>query len=99
MKSTRQSEIYSREYWNGHSRDGHVVNGDGYHYYRMSADGVIFEAYEVYEKEDGEEVVSPLPEMLQVDWIRDLGFADFEILDMITEYEFERIRSQIRSVA
>ncbi len=75
------------------------MNGDGYHYYRMSPEGLIFEAYEVYEKEDGEEVVSPLPEMILVDWIRDLGFKDFEILDPISENEFDRIRSITKAVA
>lgn len=99
MSLVTEKVIFSREYWNGHSRDGAIVNGDGYHYYKMSPEGLIFEAYEVYEKEDGEEVVSPLPEMILVDWCRDLGFEDFEVLDLISEYEFDRIRNTIRSVA
>ena len=36
--------IYTKEYWTGDSRDGAVVNGDGYHYYRMSDKGLIVEA-------------------------------------------------------
>jgi hypothetical protein len=87
---------YTREVWNGNSRDGMVVNGDGYHYYRMTSDGTIIEAYEVYEKDDGEEIASPLPEMLSVGWIRDLGFADLEVLDMITEAEFDRIKGKTK---
>jgi len=72
-----------------------MENGDGYHYYRMTPNGLIFEAYEVYEREDGSQVVSPLPEMQNVDWINDLGFEDFEALDAITERDFEDIRAQV----
>lgn len=86
---------YTREYWTGDSRDGRLENGDGYHYYRMTPSGLIFEAYEVYEREDGSQVVSPLPEMQNVDWINDLGFEDFEALDAITERDFEDIRAQV----
>ena len=92
QKSTR-SIIFRREYWTGDSRDGAVVNGDGYHYYRMTADGLIVEAYEFYETDDGLEVACPLPEMLNVDWVKDLGFDDLEALDPIDEGEFSRIRS------
>jgi hypothetical protein len=86
------SEIYTREYWTGDSRDGAVVNGDGYHYYRMTKDGLIREAYEFYETDDGLEVASPLPEMLNVDWVKDLGFEDLEALDIVDENEFYRVR-------
>ncbi len=88
----QQEVMFAREYWTGDSRDGAVVNGDGYHYYRMSKNGVIFEAYEFYETDDGVEVASPLPEMQNVDWQKDLGFEDMEALDVIDEFEFERIR-------
>lgn len=84
--------IYAREYWTGDSRDGAVVNGDGYHYYRMSKRGQIIEAYEYYETDDGVEVASPLPEMQNVDWVKDLGFEDLDALDVIEESEFRRIR-------
>lgn len=90
-----QQETYqfAKEYWTGDSRDGRLENGDGYHYYRMTANGFIFEAYEVYEKEDGTPVVSPLPEMQNVDWKKDLGFEDFDALDFISESEFEHVKS------
>ena len=58
----------------------------------MTKDGRILEAYEYYETEDGREFVSPLPEMLKVHWLNDLGFEDFEALDMIAEDEFSRIK-------
>ena len=84
--------IYYREYWVGDSRDGSLINGDGYHYYRMEQGGKIVEAYEYYEQDDGIAIVSPLPEMNQVHWINDLGFEDMEILDSITPAEFDRIK-------
>lgn len=95
IRSQPHESIFTREYWTGDSRDGNLVNGDGYHYYRMSRDGKILEAYEFYEKDDGTEVVSPLPEMRDVDWIKDLGFEDMEILDMISEAEYERIKGLV----
>lgn len=93
------NEIYAREYWTGDSRDGAVVNGDGYHYYRMSQQGLIVEAYEFYETDDGLEVASPLPEMQNVDWVKDLGFDDMDALDVIDEGEFSRIRDLTRGAA
>jgi hypothetical protein len=84
--------MFAREYWTGDSRDGAVVNGDGYHYYRMSKGGLIVEAYELYETDDGVEVASPLPEMQNVDWVKDLGFEDMDALDEIDENEFGRVR-------
>ena len=83
---------YAREYWNGDSRDGVLVNGDGYHYYRMTKAGKILEAYEFYETDDGAEFASPLPEMLNINWLLDLGFEDFEALDAIKEFDFERVK-------
>lgn len=90
--NNNQDVIFVREYWTGDSRDGVVVNGDGYHYYRMSQQGLIIEAYEFYETDDGVEVASPLPEMQNISWTEDLGFADLETLDPIDEFEFARIR-------
>jgi len=84
--------IFAKEYWTGSSRDGVLEDGDGYHYYRMTKSGKILEAYEFYELDDGRECVAPLPEMLNVHWINDLGFDDFEALDMIKEIEFSRIK-------
>jgi hypothetical protein len=91
------NNIFAREYWTGDSRDGALVNGDGYHYYRISGDGLILEAYECYETDDGEEVVSPLPEMQNIHWTRDLGFDDMDELDIIREDDFQRIRKMLRS--
>ena len=94
IKSAGQEElVFAREYWTGDSRDGALVNGDGYHYYRMTKSGKILEAYECYELDDGRECANPLPEMLNVNWIDDLGFEDFEALDMIKETEFSRIKN------
>lgn len=84
--------IFAKEYWTGDSRDGHVVNGDGYHYYQLTPQGKILEAYEYYERDDGTTVVSPLPEMQNIGWIRDLGFEDLEVLDLISESEYQRIK-------
>lgn len=94
IKTAGQDELlFAREYWTGDSRDGALVNGDGYHYYRMTKSGKILEAYECYELDDGRECANPLPEMLNVNWIEDLGFEDFEALDMIKETEFSRIKN------
>ncbi|MFK7873520.1 MAG: hypothetical protein AB8C84_10230 [Oligoflexales bacterium] len=95
--STEEKYVFARESWSGDSRDGIVINGDGYHYFKIEKPAFITEAYELYENEDGEEVVTPLPEMQQVDWMKDLGFDDLEALDMIEEYAFERIRNLNRS--
>lgn len=84
--------IYSREYWNGDSRDGSLVNGDGFHFYKMTRDGTIVEAFEYYELDDGRECVTPLPEMKNINWYHDLGFEDLEILDPIKESDYDRIR-------
>lgn len=88
--------MFAKEYWTGDSRDGRLVNGDGYHYYRMHDDGLILEAYEFYETDDGIEVVSPLPEMQNVNWKKDLGFEDWDVLDFIDEGEFFRIKELTR---
>ena len=90
--------LFAKEYWTGDSRDGVLVNGDGYHYFRMTKSGKILEAYEFYESEDGREFACPLPEMLNVDWITDLGFEDFEALDMIKEYDFTRVKEIARGI-
>ena len=91
--------VFAREYWTGDSRDGHVINGDGYHYYEITKKGKILDAYEYYEKEDGTSVVSPLPEMLNIDWIKDLGFEDLEVLDIIDESEYDSIKEQLAAVS
>lgn len=85
--------LFVREYWTGDSRDGVLVNGDGYHFFRMTKPGKIVEAYECYELDDGRECVTPCPDMISVHWIDDLGYEDFEILDVVHELEFIRIKN------
>jgi hypothetical protein len=81
-----------KEYWSGDSRDGVLINGDGYHYFRMVEEERIVEAFELYETDDGEEIVTPLPEMVNISWTKDLGFEDLDILDKISREEFQRIK-------
>jgi hypothetical protein len=85
--------VFAKEYWTGDSRDGSLVNGDGCHYYRMDPKGgTILEAFEMYESDEGDEVVTPMPEMKNIAWITDLGFDDLEALEMIEEREFRRVK-------
>lgn len=93
MQRKEDGEIlFAREYWAGDSRDGSIVNGDGLHFFKMSGDSLIVEAYELYETEDGIEVVTRLPEMENVDWKSDLGFDDLEHLDWITERDYRQVK-------
>lgn len=87
-----QDEFYAREQWFGDSRDGVVTSGEGWHYFRMIKPGKILEAYEVYETDDGEEVITVLPDLIEVDWINDLGFEDLEALELVDKRVFERVR-------
>lgn len=88
-----QEEIlFVREYWTGDSRDGAIVNGDGYHYYRITKSGKIIEAYEFYEHDDGIEIACLCPEMLNVHWLNDLGYEDYELLETVRELDFARIK-------
>jgi hypothetical protein len=89
--------LFAKEYWTGDSRDGSLVNGDGCHYFRMQAEGMILEAFELYESDEGDEVVTPMPEMKNIGWILDLGFDDLEALEMIEEREFKRIKRLLES--
>jgi hypothetical protein len=89
---TKEAFIFTRECWTGDSRDGVIINGEGSHFFRMTPEGKILEAYEVYENDEGSEVISLVPEMLNVSWIDDLGFEDFEALDMVSKDEFEKIK-------
>lgn len=81
---------FRKEYWSGDSRDGSLVNGDGYHYFKIRTDGLIIEAFEVYESEEGDKVISPMPEMKNVNWLVDLGFDDFDALDEVEEFEYRQ---------
>jgi len=84
--------VFRKEFWSGDSRDGKFVNGEGYHYFKMTEDGLIIEALELYDADNGEEVVSDVPEMKKVHWIKDLGFKDFDTLDALEEDEFKRVK-------
>lgn len=84
---------YLREYWTGDSRDGRLIDGDGYHFFKMSQSGDILEAYEYYQKDDGTEVVSPLPEMEKINWFKNLGFENLDILEEITATDFDKIKN------
>ena len=97
IKNTHKTTFYAKEYWSGDSRDGQLVGGDGYHYYKLSALGVVQEAYEVYESDGGDVKVTPLPEMLNVNWKSDLGFDDFEQLEEVETEEFDYVADIYKS--
>ena len=41
--------------------------------------------------DDGEEIITPLPEMENISWIDDLGFKNFDLLEKICIAEFKKI--------
>ncbi len=91
-KQRGENEIwYCREYWNGDSRDGQYINGDGYHYFEMKGDGNVVKAYEYYETDDGDEHSHPVPELTGINWFGFFGFDDEELLEFIHEHEFHYI--------
>ena len=92
MNQPEGNIIFKKEFWSGDSRDGKFQNGEGFHYFKMTEDGLILEALEVYDSEEGVEVVSNVPEMSKVHWIKDLGFHDFDTLDGLEKSEFERVK-------
>lgn len=85
--------FYTREQWFGDSRDGIVTSGEGWHYFKMTVPGKILEAYEVYETEAGDEIVTPLPDLAEIDWIHDFGFEDLEALEKIDRIVFDRVKA------
>ncbi|KAB8030827.1 hypothetical protein [Fluviispira multicolorata] len=87
---------YCREYWSGDSRDGQYVNGDGYHYFEMLGDGFVQKAFEYYETDDGEEKVTPTPELVGINWFEFFGFEDEELLEEVPEHEFIYIEQLIK---
>ncbi|MBX9704499.1 MAG: hypothetical protein K2X39_10135 [Silvanigrellaceae bacterium] len=97
-KSNRDPEEiwYCREYWNGDSRDGNYTNGDGYHYFEMKGNGHIQKAIEYYETDDGEERSTPTPELVGINWFEYFGFEDEELLEMITEHEFNYVEQLVK---
>jgi hypothetical protein len=88
--------MFCRETWAGDSRDGKFINGEGYHYFKMSEEGEVLDAFEYYETEEGQEVVTKVPEMKGVHWLKDLGFEDFETLEMIAEHQFDHIKELLQ---
>lgn len=81
--------LYFIEQWSGNSRDGKAQDVDGFHFLKMTPEGDILEAYEAYETEDGVNVVTKVPEMCGVNWLKDLGYQDFDDLESIREEDFE----------
>ena len=96
-KKRNENEVwYCREGWNGDSRDGQFLNGDGYHYFEMNGDGNIKKAFEYYETDEGEEHVSLVPELLGINWFTFFGFEDEELLDIIPEHEFNYVEQLVK---
>lgn len=86
--------LFKRDYWVGNSHDGMIISGSGYHYFRMCCDGLIVEAYEVYENDEGDKIVTPIPDWENVNWINGLGFEDLdEALEDVDEKKFEEIKN------
>ncbi|MES2613806.1 MAG: hypothetical protein V4591_00150 [Bdellovibrionota bacterium] len=97
-KKRKSEEIwYCREGWNGDSRDGQFINGDGYHYFEMKGDGFIQKAYEYYETDDGEERVAIVPELVGINWFSFFGFEDEELLEAIAEHEFIYVEQLLKN--
>ena len=88
---------FCREYWNGDSRDGQYLNGDGYHYFEMKGDGNVVKAYEFYETDEGEEHVNAVPELTGINWFEFFGFEDEELLEAVPEHEFHYIEGLIKN--
>ena len=90
--SINENQFYAREYWTGDSRDGQLVNGDGYHYFRLKKDGTILKRMNITKLKMELAFSSLLPEMKNVGWIKDLGFDDFEVLETIGDRDFNFIK-------
>ena len=92
MQETNNKKChYRKELWDGQSRDGKLIDGEGFHYFKMNDEGQILEAFEFYESLDGENVVSPVPEFENVNWFKDLGYEDLEVLEDIEFAEYNRL--------
>lgn len=96
MKRKADEVWYCREYWSGDSRDGQFINGDGYHYFEMIGDGIVQKAYEYYENDEGEEKVTPTPELVGINWFEFFGFEDEELLEVVKEHEFYHIEQLVK---
>jgi hypothetical protein len=88
---------HCREPWFGDSRDGQLVNGEGYHYFQMKGDGVIEKAVEWYESDDGEEHATEIPELVGLNWYEFFGYEDDEILETVPPHEFSYIETLVQS--
>ena len=96
-KKRKPDEVwYCKEGWNGDSRDGQYINGDGYHYFEMKGDGDIVKAFEYYETDDGEEHITPVPEFTGINWFSFFGFEDEELLESIPEHEFHYVEQLLK---
>lgn len=84
---------HCREPWFGDSRDGQLINGEGYHYFQMKGDGHIEKAIEWYESDDGEEHTSDVPELVGLNWYEFFGYDDDEILETVPSHEFSYIEN------
>jgi hypothetical protein len=97
-KKRKTDEIwYCREYWNGDSRDGQYLNGDGYHYFEMQGDGQVLKAYEYYETDDGEECTTLVSELVGINWFDFFGFEDEELLEEVPAHEFNDVEQLLKS--
>ena len=85
---------YCKEYWNGDSKDGVYVNGDGYHFYKIEGNGNIIDAFEFYESDDGEERSLHLPDLIGINWYAFFGYTenDSELLEPVPEHAFGHVK-------
>jgi hypothetical protein len=89
---SNESGLYFKESWAGNSRDGELVGGEGWHYFRIKSGSKIVEAFELYLNEEGDDVVTILGDMVGVDWVLDFGFANLDELEEISEDEFLQVK-------
>jgi hypothetical protein len=59
----------------------------------MLGDGTIQKAFEYYETDEAEEHAMPLTELIGVNWFEIFGANDEEILENISEHEFNKINN------
>ena len=84
---------FCREFWSGNSRDGLHLNGEGYYYFKMLGDGKILKSYEYYETDEDEENSIEASELIGVNWFAYFCYHDDELLEFVTEHEFNYIES------
>ena len=97
LQNIPQEKIWHcREFWNGDSKDGQYLNGEGYHYFEMKGQGNIQKAFEYYETDEGEEKVTPIPELIGINWFQFFGFEDDELLEKVSENYFYSIENMTK---